>query len=1066
MSWFSLALQSLAHYWRSHLGLWLGAFLASAVLTGSLLVGDSVKASLKRAAEMRLGKVRAGLLGGDRWFTEALARDVGAAPVIVATGSASMVSGSARANGVQVLGVDETFFKLTLGGKATPIGSGEVLINETLAGRLGLKAGDPFITRLEKPSAISRDAPLSGEADEDIALRRKVAGIVAGENGGVFQLQASQVPPPIVFVALADLQLQLEMEGRVNVLLHERIEGLQEKLEGGSKLADFALTLAKDDRTGDHMLGTDRVFMDEPVAVKLLDELKGSRPVLTYLVNGLISQKGGTPYSMVTAADGFGEGAVISQWLADDQKLVVGDELELRYFTMGLGRELKDTSAKVKVGGILPMSDPRMNETWTPKFPGVSESANCRDWKPGIPMETAKIRDTDENYWDDYKATPKVFIPLALGQKLWSNRFGNVTGIRFKAEKEDGLDAMIASHLDLSDLGLQVRDLGGEGAAAAKGSVDFGGLFAGLSMFLIAAALVFAALLFLFTLERRAGQVGVLTAVGWPQAMVKKLMLGEAGLIGLIGGICGLFGGILYTKLALAGLGGAWGGATAGLKLMYAAQPATLIISLVASVLVMLATLWWVSRRMFKTPPRELLAGGTSATHDSSGKRSRWKWIMLTGLLLALALGMAAPMAKMPEAVAGMFFGAGFGLLMASLAAASGWMQSLDKKQAVATSLTQIGIRNVVRRPGRSLAAMGMMAGGIFLVVAVNAFRMSAEVDESRRDTGTGGFALVGESSLPVYEDLNAKAGREAFGLEEDEMKDVSVLPFRVRDGDDASCLNLNAAQRPQLAGVNAEKLVQLGAFGFTQGSWKELQAGGDAVPAIADMNTAMWGLKKGVGDTLDYTDATGKPFQVKLVGLLAGSILQGKLLIDEKAFLARYPDAAGYRFFLVDAPKGKEKQISELLTGQLEQRGMALEPAKSRLEAFQTVQNTYIGIFTVLGGLGVLLGTVGLGVLVARHVLERRGELALMQAVGFQQAALRRMVLGEHVVLLVAGLVIGVISALLAVWPSLKSGGSSLPIGFLGVLLGGILLTGIAACAIAVFGALRGRLLDAIRRE
>lgn len=67
-------LSSARHYWRGHLGLLLGAFLASAVLSGSLLVGDSVRASLRRVAELRLGKVQSGLLGGDRWFTTDLVK--------------------------------------------------------------------------------------------------------------------------------------------------------------------------------------------------------------------------------------------------------------------------------------------------------------------------------------------------------------------------------------------------------------------------------------------------------------------------------------------------------------------------------------------------------------------------------------------------------------------------------------------------------------------------------------------------------------------------------------------------------------------------------------------------------------------------------------------------------------------------------------------------------------------------------------------------------------------------------------------------------------------------------
>ena len=367
-------------------------------------------------------------------------------------------------------------------------------------------------------------------------------------------------------------------------------------------------------------------------------------------------------------------------------------------------------------------------------------------------------------------------------------------------------------------------------------------------------------------------------------------------------------------------------------------------------------------------------------------------------------------------------------------------------------------MRNVSRRPSRSLAVIGMMAGGIFMVTAVNAFRMSAG-DVSLRSSGTGGFALIGESSLPIYEDLNSKAGIEAFGLDEKLMAGVKVVPFRVREGDDASCLNLNRAQKPVLVGVNFANLKDR--FSYAGGAMPE-----SGMTALADQATAMWGLGKGVGDAVDYQDSTGQPFKITLSGLLAGSVLQGKMVTSETTFLKAYPDAAGYRFFLIDAPADKAGEVSAHLTRQLEQRGLALEPAKQRLETFLSVQNTYIGIFTILGGLGVLLGTAGLGVLVSRHVLERRGELGLMQALGFLPAALRKLVMGEHVALLVGGLMLGVACALIAVWPSVAQGGGDLPLGFLSALLAGVLVFGVVVCGIAVSSAVRGRLLDSIRRE
>lgn len=1065
MSLFSFILASARHYWRGHLGLLLGAFLASAILSGSLLVGDSVRASLRRVAEFRLGRVQTGLLGGDRWFTETLAREAGATPLILALGSAA--AGDVRVNGAQVLGVESGFWRLGPSGRGPEIASGQIGLSESLARKLGAKTGDSVLVRLERPSAISRDAPLSGSTHEEVTLRREVGAIVSAEDFGTFQAVASQIAPDTAFVPLADLQMQIEMEGRVNALLSAAPDAaaLAAKLETGKTLADLSLKLAPIDRpTPAWELSTDRVFLDEAVAQDLLSARPGAYGVLTYLVNGVKSAKGTTPYSMITAVDaaqaglpGTGEGMLISGWLAEDQKLQVGDEVEIRYYVVGNGRELREQTAKFPVRGILSMDHAAVTPAWTPPFPGVSDVDNCRDWDPGFPMDNKAIRDQDEKYWDDYKGTPKGFIALADGQRLWGNRFGRLTAVRFAAPGADAavLAKEIADRLRLADLGLVPRDFGGEAGAAARGSVDFGGLFIGLSLFLIAAALVFAALLFLFTLERRAAQVGLLLATGWTPRQVRRSLLGEAGVIAIVGAVLGVFGGEFYTRLALQGLSGVWSGAAQGLPLIYAGSVATQAGAGAGAVLVLLLVLGWSSRRMFGKPARELLSGQDPAA-ATGGTVTGWRRFMpVIWLLGAIALLTGGAGAGSAEAVAGLFFGGGFLLLMAGLSLARQWLR---RPRGLAVSLPQIGLRNLARRPSRSLAVMGMMAGGIFLVTAVNAFRLGAG-DTLAKTSGTGGFTLVGESALPVYEDLNSAAGRDAFGLDEDILQDVRIVPFRVRPGDDASCLNLNRAQKPVLAGVDPALLN--GRFRFAAGDW---QITGDQ--AVADQATALWGLGLGRGDFLEYQDGASRSLRVELSGLLAGSVLQGKMIISEAAFLHAYPDTAGYRFFLIDSPLDKVPEVAAHLTRQLEKRGLALEPARQRLETYLSVQNTYIGIFTVLGGLGVLLGTAGLGILVSRHVLERRGELGLMQAVGFLPGALRRLVLGEHLVLLVAGLLLGVVSALLAVWPALRQGGGDLPLGFLGLLLAAVFVFGVAVCAAAVQAAIRGRLIEAIRRE
>src|SRR5262249_48575767 len=204
-----------------------------------------------------------------------------------------------------------------------------------------------------------------------------------------------------------------------------------------------------------------------------------------------------------------------------------------------------------------------------------------------------------------------------------------------------------------------------------------------------------------------------------------------------------------------------------------------------------------------------------------------------------------------------------------------------------------------------------------------------------------------------------------------------------------------------------------------------------DVIPAIGDATSIEWALQRKLGDTIAYMDERGKPFKVRLVGGVANSILQGNLIIDEDEFVKRFPSIAGQRLFLIDAPSSNAADVdraSATLGRALRDVGLELTPTVRRLAAFNAVQNTYLNTFQVLGGIGLLLGSAGLGVVVLRNVLERRGELGLLQAVGFRRRSIRWLVLSEHGGLLALGLAVGIVSALLAIPPVLLAPGARLP--------------------------------------
>ena len=227
MTFATLIWRSLRYHARAHLGVVLGAAVGSAALIGALLVGDSVRGSLREMALARLGQIQLALFSQDRVFRNQLADAIqtqlkqAVAPALQVAGMAASKDGTDRANRVQVFGVDDRFWSLALAPPHFALNPSEpgLLLNAELAGQLKVKPGDEILLRLEKPSSLSREAPIAPQQDTTVAVRLPVRGIVAAEELGRFGLQANQVAPFNAFLPLPFLQTQLGQAGRANLLL-------------------------------------------------------------------------------------------------------------------------------------------------------------------------------------------------------------------------------------------------------------------------------------------------------------------------------------------------------------------------------------------------------------------------------------------------------------------------------------------------------------------------------------------------------------------------------------------------------------------------------------------------------------------------------------------------------------------------------------------------------------------------------------------------------------------------------------------------------------------------------
>jgi hypothetical protein len=391
-----------------------------------------------------------------------------------------------------------------------------------------------------------------------------------------------------------------------------------------------------------------------------------------------------------------------------------------------------------------------------------------------------------------------------------------------------------------------------------------------------------------------------------------------------------------------------------------------------------------------------------------------------------------------------------------------------------------LGVRNAARYPPRSLLTAGLLASAAFLIVAVDSFRRQPESASLDKHAGSGGFTLLAETDVPIFQDLTTEQGQDELNFSataRQQLHGVPIMQLRLRAGDDASCLNLYQPRRPRLLGV-PQALIERGGFHFQatpaqrpedkENPWRLLNEplADGAIPVFGEANTVQWMLKSGLGRDLTVPNERGEPVTLRLVGLFQDSVFQSELVLSEQNFLALYPRQEGYNYFLIAAPPERSAGVRQALEDGLAERGLSVTSTADKLRDYLAVENTYLSTFQALGGLGLLLGALGLAVVLLRTVGERRGELALLRALGYRPGAVGWLVLSENAFLLGIGLMIGTGAALLSVAPRLREAAGSVSVmrllGFLAV----VLAVGFIAGAGAVVAALRAPLLPALRRE
>jgi len=1089
----------------------LGVAVATAVITGSLVVGDSVTDSVRDTALVRLGHIDHALTGPvffrDDLAAAAQLKKPGrrVVPAIITTGAARNPDTGVVVPGVDVIGIGDDFRELFEGDQPRLSGR-EVAVNEVLARDLGVGPGEYVLINAGRRAEAPADTLFARRDRKDVlgSMRLKVVAVLPDFGAGGFSLGSRTSLPRNAFISKEWLGDALGRQGRSNALLvrssksaRDENEKLQSALARACTPVDYGLKLVPNDEQGYLSVESETLVLPDGHvhAIRRAAEQCGAHPAATsvYLADSISKAGGeGISYAVIAGMEPHGPpdsseisdtGILLNTWAAKDLNAEVGDELEVAYLVGSRDGTYRTESGRFTVSGIVELEGAAADPGLVPDFEGITEAKSITDWDPPFPLDLKRVTDRDEEYWNRYQATPKAFLQPQAARSIWNSgrpagRGGWVTSMRLYpaegatlGELEKAFAAALKENLSPAEAGLAFRPVRLQALKASKGTQDYGVLFISMSMFLVLAAMGLAGMLIRLSAQQRAAEAGALLACGFTSRAAMLSVAAEGAALSVFGVIMGVPLGVAYARGIIYLLGTGRLGSIGDASLWLHVNAGSLAIGTLCGLAAGIVSVWWGARGLGRSKVLDLLAGRQAMSALPSSKRHPFAAaLLLVSLVAAGALAVAVR-------GTGAFFGSGAVLLIAALCACYLALARALAAGGASMTMRTLTVRSAAANRGRSMLTVGLLACAVFVIVATAAnTRDYSQSDAGRLDSGTGGFSLRAVSSIPIPYDFGTKTGREKLGFppkDEALFEGVNVFSFLSNSGDDISCLNLAKPMFPRVLGVGTAMIERAGfrlsASGAVSNSpWDRLEQAGedDTIPVFGDADSVRWQLHSGLGEVIKMPTPGGEPVELRVAGTIAGSVFAGELLMSESDFKRTFRGDDAPRYFLIETPSGTDARVAEALRRNLGDMGLEVRSTREILNAVVSVQNTYISTFVALGGLGVVLGTFGLVIVLLRSALERRGEFALMLATGFSRKFLSRLLVAENAGLLCAGLLCGAVSALLAVAPQISSAQSRINWPALAALLTAIVLIGLASCAVAARAAVRGNLIEALREE
>ncbi len=951
----TFASASFAYYVKSSFLLAIFFAIVTGVLFAALISGDSLKMSLAKKVEDRLGKIAAYAYSSSGLFDE---------KIFAANAVKLLKIDCAGVNFSKTLklslnGVDENFWNLADQRLSPNLKNGNVAINERIANALGLSIGDEFVVSFVLPNLLNKEHLFSDSQDNIRSVSLKVSAILSAENFSDFGFEDSQIPSANVFCSLDFLQEICGVEGKINYILSDKTSDIS-KIYNKFSYKDFSLEIEGD------VVKCRSWFLP-----KLLqsDRFKDfGKFSLAWFIDEFKVNSKTSPYGFALGMTGIAPSkAQINAELAKDLSAKVGDKIVIEYFYSDNFGVLKKGSFSFEIEKIFDMKIAESMRGILPHFEGLTNADECSQWKSKVPIDFEKVRKEDEYYWKHYSYAPKILISYEDAKTLWASSYGSASALKIDVSKLSYFKKSF-ENLTLAEAGFNVINPWESSIKAAKSGTDFDSLFLGLSFFVILAALILQQLFISLILHLRRNDISQFVYFGFSKKLIYKIFFYEFFMAMLCGLFLGILLGILLGKMLIFALGNVWSGVSMGANIEFYLSMKTLIFTVFTSFIIFVLNLKYALFKAFQRPKQK------DVRHNKKSIAYPILVLLLILALLILGLGVEVLWIK---ATASLLILLTSIFLLNFIFSNALFLNSLRMNRLSTLSY----LRN--KRIMLPLTSVIMLAMFLIFIVGLNNF---ASENLDKPSSASGGFTYYLESILPITLPLKA---------------DKNVLPIKVMDASKADCLNLTSPTTPQVMGLDWRFLESKGSFSFA-GKWANAKESAWAllsetlpnneVPALVDSGSLMWILKKKLGDVIEYS-ADGKIWKLKIVGALEPSILQGSLIISDENFMKIWKNIGSTKIILAD----KTDSInSEKLLLEYKKFYPIIETSTARMEKFNALQNAYLRIFLQLGIIAILLAATGMVIMARASIIDSEASYVFLKSAGWNIEMLGKLASGE----------------------------------------------------------------------